>query len=86
MKFRILPKTKSFSDAHGNTYYPGDVVDLPVSYLGETWLEPVDKVDVKKPESKTEPVVEKVDKVEKEVVVPLVTPKTQKKVKKKLKS
>jgi hypothetical protein len=80
MKFRILPKTKSFSDAHGNTYYPGDVVDLPVSYLGETWLEPVDKVDVKKPEAKTEPVAEK------EAVVPLETPKTQKKVKKKLKS
>jgi len=80
MKFKILPKTKSFSDAHGNTYYPGDVVDLPVSYLGETWLEPVDKVDVKKPESKTEPIAEK------EAVVPLEIPKTQKKVKKKLKS
>jgi hypothetical protein len=79
MKFRILPKVKSFNDAHGNEYYPGDVVDLPVSYLGETWLEPVDKVDVKKPESRIEPVAEK-------VVVPFETPKTQKKVKKKLKS
>ncbi len=79
MKFRILPKTKSFSDAHGNIFYPGDVVDLPVSYLGETWLEPVDKVDVKKPESKTEPYV-------RTLVVPLETSKTQKKVKKKLKS
>ena len=81
MKFRILPKVKSFSDAHGNTYYPGDVVDLPISYLGESWLEPVDKVDVKKPESKIEPVAEK-----KEAIVPFETPKTQKKVKKKLKS
>ena len=80
MKFRILPKTKSFSDAHGNTYYPGDVVDLPISYLGESWLEPVDKVDVKKPESKTEPIAEK------EAVAPFEIPKTQKKVKKKLKS
>jgi hypothetical protein len=83
MKFKILPKIHDFSDAHGNTYYPGDVVDLPVSYLGESWLEPVDKVDVKKPESRIEPVAEK---VEKEAVVPLETPKTRKKVKKKLKS
>jgi hypothetical protein len=52
----------------------------PVSYLGETWLEPVNKVEVKKPESKTEPVAEK------EAVVPLETPKTQKKLKKKSKS
>jgi len=80
MKFRILPKVKSFSDAHGNEYYPGDVVDLPVSYLGESWLEPVDKVEFKKPESRIEPVVEK------EAVAPLETPKTQRKVKKKLKS
>jgi hypothetical protein len=80
MKFRILPKVKSFSDANGNTYYPGDNVDLPVSYLGETWLEPVDKVDVKKPESKTESVAEK------EVSIPFETLKIEKKVKKKLKS
>jgi hypothetical protein len=80
MKFRILPKVKSFNDAQGNEYYPGDIVDLPISYLGESWLEPVDKVDIKKPESKTEPVAEK------EAVAPLETPKTQKKVKKKLKS
>ena len=79
MKFRILPKVKSFSDANGNTYYPCDIVDLSVSYLGESWLEPVDKVDVKKPESRIEPVAEK-------VVAPFETPKTQKKVKKKLKS
>ena len=80
MKFKILPKVKSFSDAHGHEYYPGDVVDLPISYLGENWLEPIDKIDVKKPEYKTEPVAEK------ETVVPFETPKTQKKVKKKLKS
>ena len=80
MKFKILPKVRSFSDAHGHEYFPGDIVDLPVSYLGESWLEPVDKVDVKKPESRIEPVAEK------EAVVPLETPKTQRKVKKKLKS
>jgi len=80
MKFKILPKVRSFSDAHGHEYFPGDIVDLPVSYLGESWLEPVDKVDVKKPESRIEPVAEK------EAVVPLETPKTQRKIKKKLKS
>jgi len=80
MKFKILPKVKSFSDAHGNEYHPGDVVDLPISYLGETWLEPVDKVDIKKPESKTESVAEK------KVSIPFETLKTEKKVKKKLKS
>jgi hypothetical protein len=82
MKFRILPKVKSFSDANGNTYYPGDIVDLPVSYLGETWLEPVDKIEVKKPEAALEPI----EPIKQEETVPLETPKTQKKVKKKLKS
>jgi hypothetical protein len=80
MKFKILPKIHDFSDAQGHTYYPGDIVDLPPSYLGETWLEPVDKVDIKKPESKIEPIAEK------EAVVPFESPKAQKKVKKKLKS
>jgi hypothetical protein len=76
MKFKILPKIHDFSDAQGHTYYPGDIVDLPVSYLGVTWLKPVDKVDVKTPEARLEP-----SKPE-EAVVPLETPKTQKKVKK----
>jgi hypothetical protein len=81
MKFKILPKVEGFSFAKNHVrYYPGDIVDLPVSYLGESWLEPVDKVEVKKPEYKTEPIAEK------EAVVPLETLKTQKKVKKKLKS
>ena len=80
MKFKILPKIHDFSDAQGHTYYPGDIVDLPVSYLGETWLEPVDKIDIKTPEVKTESVAEK------EAVVPFETPKTKKKVKKKSES
>ena len=81
MKFKILPKVEGFSFAKNHVrYFVGDIVDLPPSFLGETWLEPVDKVEVKKPESKTEPVAEK------EAVVPLETPKTQRKVKKKLKS
>ena len=34
--------------------FPGDVVDLPESYLGESWLEPLK--EPKKPEPKHEPV------------------------------
>jgi len=74
MKFKILSKVKSFSDAHGHEYFPGDVVDLPPSYLGETWLEPLEKLEDKKPEYKAE------------FTLPLEAPKTQKKVKKKSKS
>ena len=79
MKFKILPKIHHFGDAHGHTYVPGDIVDLPPSYLGETWLEPVDKIEDKKPEVK-------IESVAKESTVPLKTPKTRKNVKKKLKS
>ena len=32
-----------FTDAQGVKHYPGDVVDLPVSYLGLAWLEPLEK-------------------------------------------
>jgi len=42
-KFRILPKVDSFADAKGNQYKPGDVVELPRTYLGETWLELVEE-------------------------------------------
>jgi len=42
MKFRILPKIHDFSDARGNTYQPGDTVELPEEqYFGLPWLEPV---------------------------------------------
>jgi hypothetical protein len=40
MKFRILPKVSGVR-LKGMRYAPGDVVDLPESYLGETYLEPV---------------------------------------------
>ena len=46
-----------FTDAQGKNYLPGDVIDLPQSYLGEKWLEPVEalpKVNV--PPAKVEPV------------------------------
>ena len=47
-----------FTDAQGKNYLPGDVIDLPQSYLGEKWLESVEaerKVIV--PPAKVEPVV-----------------------------
>jgi hypothetical protein len=40
MKFRILSKVSGIR-LKGVRYAPGDVVDLPESYLGETYLEPV---------------------------------------------
>ncbi len=46
MKFKILPKVHSFSDAQGVAHKPGEVVDLPATYEGETWLERVDPVPV----------------------------------------
>lgn len=33
----------SFMDAAGVRHFPGDVVELPASYLGKAWLEPVEK-------------------------------------------
>ncbi len=42
MRFKILPKVSSFTDAVGVEHKPGDVVDLPRSYEGESWLERVD--------------------------------------------
>ena len=32
-----------FVDANGVKHHPGDIVDLPVSYLGQAWLEPLEK-------------------------------------------
>ena len=34
---------QSVTDAEGKTHLPGDVVELPASYLGERWLEPVEE-------------------------------------------
>jgi hypothetical protein len=46
-----------FTDAQGKEYFPGDVIDLPQSYLGEKWLEPVEALPkVKVPPAKVEPV------------------------------
>ena len=44
MKFRLRKgkgSVSGFVDAEGVTHVPGDVVDLPMSYKGEKWLEVV---------------------------------------------
>ena len=45
VKFRVLPKVHGLK-VRGIRYLPGDVVDLPASYEGESWLERVDPVPV----------------------------------------
>jgi len=65
-----------FTDAQGIAHVPGDIVDLPASYLGEKWLEPVEKEPkaVAAP-SKVEPAPESKPEV------PLETPKKSRKTK-----
>jgi hypothetical protein len=49
LKFRLKigkGSVQEFTDAAGNVYKPGEVVDLPSSYEGEVWLERVDPVPV----------------------------------------
>jgi hypothetical protein len=59
VKFRILPKVHGFTDARGVHHLPGETVELPPSYEGESWLERVDKpVKVEVPPAKVEPVAE----------------------------
>jgi hypothetical protein len=43
MKFKILPKVSGFTDAEGTQHLPGEIVELPESYKGETWLKPVEE-------------------------------------------
>ena len=44
MKFRLRKgkgSVSGFTDALGVTHVPGDIVDLPMRYKGEKWLEVV---------------------------------------------
>ena len=44
MKFRLRKgkgSVSGFTDASGVTHVPGDIVDLPMRYKGEKWLEVV---------------------------------------------
>jgi hypothetical protein len=77
VKFKILPKVHGFTDAQGVTHQPGEIVDLPPSYEGESWLERVDKPSkVEVPPAQ----VEHVAKVE-EPPIPLEQPKKSRKTK-----
>lgn len=66
LKFKLRRgkgSVSGFTAADGITYKPGDVVELPKSYSGEKWLEPVKsaKPEVKllnleaSPKKKTKP-------------------------------
>ena len=66
---------QGFTDAQGVTHLPGDIVDLPASYKGEAWLEPVEA------EKKIKAAPSKVEAATKPVAVPL-EPSTPKKTKK----
>ena len=71
-----MPKVHGFMDAQGVHHLPGEIVDLPESYKGETWLEPVEKEpEVKVPPAKVEPVAAE------EKPVPFEAPKKVKKTK-----
>jgi hypothetical protein len=74
VKFRILPKVHGFTDTKGVTHLPGEIIDLPATYEGESWLERVDKpAKVEVSPAKVEPIVE----VKSEV--PLEQPKKSRK-------
>lgn len=63
-KFKILPKVHSFTDAKGVEHKPGDTVDLPESYLGETWLKPVkEEIAPVVPPSEVQPASESIPDV-----------------------
>jgi len=64
-----------FTDAEGVKHYPGDIVDLPVSYSGLAWLEPLEKPKkAVAPVAKSEPAP-----AASEPAVPLVEKNTRKK-------
>ena len=58
LKFKLKKDKGSvsgFTDAEGIVHVPGDVVDLPASYLGDKWLERLEKDKaVKAPPAKME--------------------------------
>ena len=61
MKFRLKSgkgMVHSFTTPDGVAHGPGDIVDLPETYEGETWLERVEKPEkAVAPPSKLEPIV-----------------------------
>ncbi len=72
MKFKMRKgkgAVNRFTDETGIVHYPGDIVDLPISYKGQTWLEPLEaeakvtvpaaKVEKIKPETSNIPLSKK---------------------------
>ena len=50
LKFKLTKGKGSvnrFVDANNIVYHPGDIVELPQSYKGEKWLEPLNKTTPK---------------------------------------
>ena len=79
LKFKLKKgkgSVQGFTDAAGKKYLPGDIVDLPASYKGEKWLEPVEQeIKPLAVPSKVEPAPE----IKPEV--PLEAPKSRRKPK-----
>jgi hypothetical protein len=76
LKFKLTKGKGSvnrFVDANSTVHRPGDIVDLPASFKGEKWLEPINKT-VPKP-------MVPVDEKAVEVPLPKKTTKKQKKKK-----
>jgi len=64
VKFKVLPKVHGSTDAKGMHHLPGEVVDLPSSYEGESWLERVDKPSkVEVPPAKVDPIAKVISEV-----------------------
>jgi len=50
LKFKLTKGKGSvnrFVDANNTIYHPGDIVDLPSTFKGEKWLEPINKTTPK---------------------------------------
>jgi len=74
-----LPKVDGFTDTEGIRHLPGEVVDLPESYKGETWLKPLEeKAEASIPSLK----VERVSASEKPVEIHLEQKKPKRRAKK----
>jgi hypothetical protein len=76
-KFKILPKVSGFTDAAGVQHLPGEIVDLPESYRGETWLRIVEE-----PKKNSTPSAEiEAERPEKPAEIRLELKKTKRKTK-----
>ena len=75
-KFKILPKVSGFTDAAGVQHLPGEIVELPESYRGETWLKILEEP---KPDSTPFEEIKKAERPEKPTeILELKKPKRKK--------